>query len=104
MQDYEILMEEEPEESIPADPDVKNYTYTFVDGTLYYRKDSRMYRQEVGNTVLERIKGMDGIRQCISHLINIQLNGCSEEELKAAQGELNTVYDNYTTPVYNFYK
>ncbi len=96
MQDYEILMEEEPEESIPADPDVKNYTYTFVDGTLYYRKDSRMYRQEVGNTVLERIKGMDGIRQCTRHLIDIQLNGCSEEELKAAQGELNTVYDNYT--------
>ena len=94
--DYEVLQEEEPEESIPADPDVKNYTYTFVDGVLYYRKDSRMYRQEVGNTVLERIKGMDGIRKCTRHLIDIQLNGCSEEELKAAQEELNTVYDNYT--------
>ena len=94
--DYEILQEEEQEESLPADPDVKNYTYTFVDGVLYYRKDSRMYRQEVGETVLERIKGMDEIRKCTRHLIDIQLNGCSEEELKAAQGELNTVYDKYT--------
>lgn len=88
MQDYEILMEEEPEESIPADPDVKNYTYTFVDGTLYYRKDSRMYRQEVGNTMLERIKGMNGIRQCTRHLINIQLNGCSEGELEGSAGRI----------------
>lgn len=94
--DYEVLSEEEPEESIPADLDVKNYTYTFVDGTLYYRKDSRMYRQEVGETVLERIKGMDGIRKCTRNLIDIQLNGCSEGELKAAQEELNTIYDNYT--------
>ena len=96
--DYEVLSGpgEEPEESLPADPDVKNYTYTFVDGVLYYRKDSRMYRQEVGNTVLERIKGMDEIRRCTRHLINIQLNGCSEEELKAAQEELNAVYDRYT--------
>lgn len=94
--DYETLSEEEPEESIPADPDVKNYTYTFVDGILYYRKDSRMYRQEVGDTVLERIKGMDGIRKCTRCLIDIQLNGCREEELKAAQEELNAIYDRYT--------
>ena len=78
--DYEALSEpgEEPEESIPADLDVKNYTYTFVDGALYYRKDSRMYRQEVGNTVLDRIRGMDEIRRCTRRLIDIQLNGCSE--------------------------
>ena len=96
--DYEVLSGpgEEPEESLPADPDVKNYTYTFVDGVLYYRKDSKMYRQEVGETVLERIKGMDGIRKCTRHLINIQLRGCSEGELKAAQEKLNTLYDKYT--------
>ena len=96
--DYEALSEpgEEPEESIPADPGVKNYTYIFVDGTLYYRKDSRMYRQEVGNTVLDRIRGMDEIRRCTRHLIEIQLNGCSEGELKAGQEELNTIYDKYT--------
>lgn len=96
MQDYEMFMEKEPEESIPADPDVKNYTYTFVDGILYYRKDSRMHRQEVGDTVLERIRGMDNLRKCTRHLIDIQLNGCSEEELKKAQKELNDVYDNFT--------
>ena len=96
--DYEAVSEpgEEPEESIPADPDVKNYTYTFLDGTLYYRKDSRMYRQEVGNTVLDRIRGMDEIRRCTRHLIDIQLNGCSEGELKAGQEELNRIYDRYT--------
>ena len=96
--DYEAVSEpgEEPGESIPADPDVKNYTYTFVDGVLYYRKDSRMYRQEVGKTVLDRIRGMDEIRRCTRHLIDIQLNGCSEGELKAGQEELNRVYDRYT--------
>ena len=96
--DYEAVSEpgEEPEESIPADPDVKNYTYTFVDGVLYYRKDSKMYRQEVGNTVLDRIRGMDEIRRCTRHLIEIQLNGCSEGELKAGQEELNRIYDRYT--------
>ena len=96
MPDYEVLPEGELEESIPADPDVKNYTYTFVDGELYYRKDSRMYRQEVGNTVLDRIRGMDGIRKCTRRLIDIQLSGCSERELKTAQEELNAVYDKYT--------
>ena len=96
MPDYEILQEGEPEESIPADPDVKNYTYTFVDGALYYRKDSRMHRQEVGNTVFGRIRGMDKLRKCTRHLIDIQLNGCSEKELNAAQGELNSIYDSFT--------
>ena len=95
MPDYEVLPEGEPEESIPADPDVKNYTYTFVDGKLYYRKDSRMYRQEAGNTVLDRIRGMDEIRKCARHLINIQLKGCSEGELKTVQEKLNAVYDKY---------
>ena len=96
--DYEAVSEpgEEPEESLSADSDVKNYTYTFVDGVLYYRKDSRMYRQEVGKTVLDRIRGMDEIRRCTRHLIDIQLNGCSEGELKAGQEELNRIYNRYT--------
>ena len=96
--DYEAVSEpgEEPEESLSADSDVKNYTYTFVDGVLYYRKDSRMYRQEVGKTVLDRIRGMDEIRRCTRHLIDIQLNGCSEGGLKAGQEELNRIYNRYT--------
>ena len=86
--DYEAVSEpgEEPEESLSADSDVKNYTYTFVDGVLYYRKDSRMYRQEVGKTVLDRIRGMDEIRRCTRHLIDIQLNGCSEGGVKGRTG------------------
>lgn len=96
MQDYEVFMEDGSEECIPADPDVKNYTYTFVDGVLYYRKDSLMHRQEVGGTVLGRIKGLDKLRKCTRHLIDIQLNGCSAEELKQSQKELNAVYDSFT--------
>lgn len=96
MQDFEVIAaQEEQEESIPADPDIKNYTYTFVDGELYFRKDSRMFRQEAGDKVLERIRGMDKIRTCTRHLIDIQLKGCDEEELKEAQKELNTIYDQY---------
>ena len=96
--DFERTVEEgeEPEEYLPADPDVKNFTYTFIDGVLYFRKDSRMVRQEVGDKVLERIKGMDAIRTATRHLIDIQLSGCSEQALRQAQEELNTVYDQFT--------
>lgn len=96
--DFERTVEEgeAPEEYLPADPDVKNFTYTFIDGVLYFRKDSRMVRQEVGDKVLERIKGMDAIRTATRHLIDIQLSGCSEQALRQAQEELNTVYDQFT--------
>lgn len=97
LQDFEAFaeVEEKGNESIPANPDVKNYTYTFVDGVLFYRQDSRMYRQEVGDKVSERIRGMDNIRKYTRHLIDIQLAGCSEEELKTVQSKLNTEYDKY---------
>ena len=90
-----IEEEEKAEDIIPANLDVKNYTYTFFDGKLYFRRDSMMYRQEVSEKVMERIKGMNDIRACTRHLITIQTEGCSEEELVAAQMELNTVYDAY---------
>ena len=90
LEDEEIL-----EESIPADPDVKNFTYALLDGKLYYRKDSRMYLQKVGDKQFERIKGMMEIRQATRKLIQIQSEGCGEEELKQAQEALNTVYDKY---------
>ena len=96
--DFERTVEEgeEPEEYLPADPDVKNFTYTFINDVLYFRKDSRMVRQEVGDKVYERIKGMDAIRTATRHLIDIQLSGCSEQALRRAQEELNTVYDQFT--------
>ena len=94
---FEELLEEEEkvEDIIPANPDVKNYTYTFLDDKLYFRRDSMMYRQEVSEKVMERIKGMDAIRASTRHLIAIQTEGCSEEELVAVQKELNAVYDSY---------
>ena len=98
--DFTFLSEQEDEKkdgelTIPADPDVKNFTYTFVDGKLYFRKDSNMYLQKVGDTQMERIKGMNEIRAATRHLINIQLEGCSREQLLEAQKELNTIYDRY---------
>lgn len=90
-----VEQEEQAEEYIPADPDVKNFTYTFVDGKLYYRKDSRMYVQEMGDKAVERIKGMDAIRGAVRHLIKIQYEGCNESELKEGQERLNDAYDSY---------
>ena len=87
--------EENTEDIIEADPDVKNYTYTFVDGKLYYRENSVMYRKEVSATAEERIKGMDEIRTITRQLIFIQTEGCSSEELAAQQKLLNDRYDAY---------
>ena len=87
--------EENAEDIIEADPDVKNYTYTFVDGKLYYRENSVMYRKEVSATAEERIKGMDEIRTITRQLIFIQTEGCSSEELAAQQKLLNDRYDAY---------
>lgn len=87
--------EENTEDIIEADPDVKNYTYTFVDGKLYYRENSVMYRKEVSQTAEERIRGMDEIRKVTRQLIFIQTEGCSSEELAAQQKLLNKKYDAY---------
>ena len=97
MKDFDLITddEEKSEEDIPADPDVKNYTYTFVDGKLYYRKDSRMFLKKTGDKLMDRIKGMNQIRGCVREVIEVQLNGCTDEELKAAQKKLNESYDAY---------
>ena len=95
--DFERLTEEEEksEDIIPADPDVRNYSYCFVDGKLYFRENSQMYRREVSETVEERIKELDEIRTVTRHLIDIQTEGCSEEELADAQRLLNEKYDKF---------
>ena len=95
--DFERLedAEEVSEDIIPADPDVRNFSYTFVDGKLYYRENSQMYQKEVSQSVEERIKQMDEIRKATRHLIEIQAEGCSEEELLAGQKELNETYDRF---------
>ena len=87
--------EEKAEEVIPADPDVRNYTYTFFEGKLYYRENSEMVRKEVSQTAEERILKLDEIRQITRELIDIQMEGCSEEELADKQRLLNVKYDSF---------
>ena len=95
MTDFERISDEEEqsEEIIPADPDVRNYTYTFYAGKLYYRENSEMKRQDVSQTAEERIRSLDEIRTITRELIDIQMEGCSEEELADKQKLLNTKYD-----------
>ena len=93
--DFEMIAdnEEELSEDIPADPDVKNYTFTVIEGEVYFRKDSRMYKWDAGDTVKNRIIGLNEIRNRTRELIGIQLEGCSEEELLTAQKSLTEKYD-----------
>ena len=97
MTDFERAADEaeQTEEVIPADPDVRNYTYTFFEGKLYYRENSEMVRKEVSKTAEERIRCLDEIRQITRELIDIQMEGCSEEELSDKQRLLNEKYDSF---------
>ncbi len=87
---------EEIRESIPADPDVKNFSYTVVDDKVYYRENSVMVRPELNATAQERVKGMVALRDCVHRLMDAQLNDDSEETIHALQQELNQRYDDYT--------
>jgi N12 class adenine-specific DNA methylase/adenine-specific DNA methylase len=95
--EFERLTEEEEKSGdiLPADPDVRNFSYCFVDGKLYFRENSQMYRREVSASVEKRIKAMDEIRAATRHLINIQTEGCSEAELAEGQRVLNEKYDRF---------
>ena len=97
MTDFERLAdnEEQAEEVIPADLDVRNYTYTFFEGKLYYRENSEMVRKEVSQTAEERIRSLDEIRQITRELIDIQMEGCSDEKLADKQQLLNVKYDKF---------
>ncbi|MBQ6734633.1 MAG: DEAD/DEAH box helicase family protein [Lachnospiraceae bacterium] len=93
----EVATEEiaQTRESIPADPDVKNFSYTIVDGEVYFRENARMYPVERPETELARIKGMIAIRQTVNDLINYQMEDYPDEEIAAKQEELNAVYDDF---------
>ena len=97
MTDFDRLTEEEEVSAdvIPADPDVRNFTYTFYDGKLYYRENSQMVRQDVSANAEERIRQLDEIRTITRELIDIQMEGCSEEELADKQALLNAKYDKF---------
>ena len=82
--------------SIPADPNVKNYSYTVVDGDVYYRENSRMVKPELNATATERVKGMVELRDCVQKLIVQQMDGfVSDASIRETQRELNDLYDKF---------
>ena len=83
--------------SIPADPTVKNYSYTVVDGDVYYRENSRMVKPDLNATAIERVKGMVELRDCVQKLIGQQMDGYTPDEtIRQTQRELNELYDKFT--------
>ena len=84
------------DQTIPADPEVKNYSYTLVDDKVYYRENSIMKPVEMKDSMLERIKGMVGIRDCTQELINVQLEEYPDTVIKKKQAELNSLYDAFS--------
>lgn len=94
--EYEIGDIEEKEETmLPADPSVKNFSYTIIDGKVYFRENSVMAEQDLPITTISRIKGMIELRDCVRDLIDLQTEDYPEENIKIAQAKLNTMYDNY---------
>ena len=79
--------------SIPADPEVRNFSYTIVDGKVYYRENSRMNPVEVSVTAANRIKGLIGIRDCVRTLIEYQAEDWPDQDIQAQQRKLNALYD-----------
>jgi len=85
--------EEAIDESIPAEPDVRNFSYSVIDGTVYYRENSRMVKPHLNQTAQERVKGMIALRDQVRKLIDAQLDEHGDGEIEQLQQELNTLYD-----------
>ena len=83
-------------ETVPADPNVKNFSYTVVNDEVYFRENSIMRKAELSETATGRIKGMVKLRNIVDDLINYQLEDYSDNEIKEKQNELNSVYDSFT--------
>ena len=96
--EFEIddLEAEDEDLSIPADPDVRNFSFTVVDGKIYYRENSRMNPVDVSATAESRIKGMIAIRDCIRTLIEYQTEDYPDADIKAEQEKLNRLYDDFS--------
>ena len=82
--------------TIPADPDVRNFSYALVNGQVYYRENSVMIRPVLNQTTQERIKGMIELRDCVRKLIDLQLTDGSDAEIRAQQAELGRLYDAFS--------
>ena len=95
--EYEVADElDEEDNSIPADPTVRNFSYTVLDDKIYFRENSRMSPAIVSATAENRIKGMVGIRDCVRNLIELQTEDYPDSEIKQVQEKLNTLYDSFT--------
>ena len=94
---YELEeLDEEEDHSIPADPNVKNFSYTIADGQVYYRENSLMHPVEVSVTAENRIRGMIELRECTRRLIEYQTEGYPDEDIAVEQQKLNALYDSFT--------
>ena len=95
--DYQVENEyEDTDKSIPADPNVKNFSYTIVDGKIYFRENSKMHPQDIPLTSENRIKGMIRLREQVRELIDLQMEDYSDEEIHVSQTKLNDLYDKFT--------
>lgn len=94
----ELGDEEEPvsESAIPADPNVKNYSYTVVDGEVYFRENSIMVKPRLNATATARVIGMVELRDCVNRLIDLQMDDADALSIQAEQKKLNTLYDAFT--------
>ena len=92
----DIADAENEQRILPADPDVKNFSYTVVDGEVYYRENSVMTQVELSDTAKGRVTGMVELRQIVNELIDQQLNDYSDADIKEMQEKLNTAYDAFT--------
>ena len=90
------LADDLADQTISADPDVKNYSYTLVDDKVYYRENSIMKPVDMKDSMLERIKGMVAIRDCTQELIHVQLQEYPDTVIKEKQAELNSLYDAFS--------
>ena len=94
--DFDDLTDSEQETAIPADPTVKNFSYTVVDGQIYYRENSKMNKIDLSETAQNRIKGMIEIRDCVRTLIEYQTEDYSDNQITEKQQELNKLYDDFS--------
>ena len=88
---------EDIDTSLPADPDVKNYSYTVVDGAVYYRENSRMVRPDLNATAEARVKGLVELRECVQRLIDLEMDAAmSDAAIQEQMAELNQLYDAFS--------
>ena len=92
----DIAEEEATRRTLPADPEVKNFSYTVVDGEVFYRENSVMTQVELSDTAKGRVTGMVELRQIVNELIDQQLNDYPDEDIQATQAKLNAAYDAFT--------